>query len=653
MLYRFRSIIALFVVLVSVVSAAFGSVEYADEPFYLVKHSPAWGGDATTILVLRKDNSHLERFAAREFVGYIHRAAKSRILMPIAYGKVPDGWKGSVVIFGVAGLSPFEDIKPKDFPAHGFRIITGKKRLYVIGASEQGASNALYWLLREKIGVRWYMPTRLGEKVPVLNDIIFEAMDMTTGPDFAALTGVIGPQFYWTSGNRTRDGKRRDEMFRHIWEQIAPPTKENRKNHPEWFALTDRKALPDKDWMLKFLWKDSQGKIRSNQLCTTNPDVARRYISAALRHFRENPDAKMFSLSPNDYHEFCTCQNCRALDKKLGNGPIMNRFMTLFNQVAAGIKKEFPDKLLGIQAYSSHVNAPTSVKPDPMIMPILCFFASRACYTHAIDDPDCPTNVAWKQQVFDPWVKMSSGISYYSYYGYSGNWQGPQLSVRTLPQDLKLIKKHNGYKVHYDGFSNWATSAPLYYLTARLPWDVDADYKSILDEWYHGVYGPAYAPMKQYWETMIEGYYKGGCSSSKPKKPYLKFTPEIIERAWAHIRDAEKIVSDRLDKYQRFVAIAHAGLEYTDAMAQGYALAANDNYAEAVAAGERALKAIKDSRMLEPGPYVNSLWCREELNWLWYNKVSHDTRSEKRTQDVIKSWREKVSYSESKIDNWL
>jgi len=98
---------------------------------------------------------------------------------------------------------------------------------------------------------------------------------------------------------------------------------------------------------------------------------------------------------------------------------------------------------------------------------------------------------------------------------------------------------------------------------------------------------------------------------------------------------------------------AHAGLEYTDAMAQGYALAANDNYAEAVAAGERALKAIKDSRMLEPGPYVNSLWCREELNWLWYNKVSHDTRSEKRTQDVIKSWREKVSYSESKIDNWL
>jgi len=617
------------------------------EPFYLVKHSSAWGGEATTILVLRKDSSYLERSAAHEFVGYVHRAAKSRILMPIAYGKVPDGWKGSAVIFGVAGLSPFDDIKPKDFPAHGFRIITGKKRLYVIGASEQGASNALYWLLREKIGVRWYMPTRLGEKVPVLDDIIFEAMDTTTGPNFTALTtnslGVLGPHFYYTSGNKTGGGMGRDSMFRHIWDQIVRPSEENKKNHPEWFALTDRKELPgdpDKDWMLKFLWKDSQGRIRSNQLCTTNPDVARRYISSALRHFRENPDSKMFSLSPNDYHEFCTCQNCRALDKKLGNGPIMNRFMTLFNQVAAGIKTEFPDKLLGIQAYSSHVDAPTNVMPDPMIMPILCFFASRACYQHAIDDFNCPTNVAWKQQVFDPWVKISSGVSYYSYYGYSGNWQGPQLSVRTLPQDLKLIKKHNGYKVHYDGFSNWATSAPLYYLIARLSWDVDADSLSILDEWYHGVYGPAYAPMKQYWETMIEAYYSGPCRSSSSAKNPLSFTPKVIERAWGHIRDAEKIVSDRLDKYQRFVAIARAGLEYTDAIAQGYALANDGNYTEAVVAGERALKVIKDSRMLQPGPYTRPMLPREERNWLWYT-YSKSVTSEARTQRVIQSWRKR------------
>jgi len=627
-------------VVISASAWGFAEAPGGGEPFVLVKYTTNWGGDPQAIVVLRPRAGCLEKFAAREFIDYVYRASQNSTILPQAYGRVPEDWNASAMIVGVAGQPPFEDTNPASLPTHGFRIRTSHKRLEVIGASEQGASNALYWLLREKLGVRWYLPTRLGEEVPVYKNIVFDPMDVVAGPDIPVTTGDV--RYYGTSTNRlTRQpGYRRDTNTRHIWDQIVRPTDENKRNHPEWFALTDRKKLPDKDWMRKFLWKDADGNIRSNQVCTTNPDVLRMFVNAALTFFRRNPDAKMFPVSPNDYHEFCTCARCRALDKQLGNGPLMNRLIYFFNQIAAEVKKEFPDRYLGFHAYSSHVDPPTTVKPDPMLFPTLCFFGGRACYTHAIDDPNCPINRAWKRDVFDPWVKLCPKFGYYSYYGYSRKWQGPQLMVHTLARDLKLMAKHGVYSFHVDGYKNWATCAPMYYLYRRLPWDVDADYRAILDEWYRGTYGPAYEPMKKYWETMIKGYYQGPHQGSGPDRPHLKFTRDIIEQAWRHMRDAEKIVADRppLDKYRRRVAIARAGLEYTDAMALGYALAAERKWDQAVEAGKRALKAITDSRALEPAPYVSPLYSRDEQTWVWHTTWDFSNSSEKMTEQVINKW---------------
>jgi hypothetical protein len=611
-----------------------------DEPFVLVKKSRVWGGDSHGLLALREGASYLEKHAARDFIDYVYRASKSRNLMERGRGEPPSDFDGYAIVLGVAGEPPFENIDPRSMPQHGFRICTAPKRLYAVGQTEQGASNALYWLLREKVGVRWFMPVAWGEQVPVQKGIVLEPMDVTLGPDIPRSSRDA--RFYGSAGNRTRLGGRRDSFSRHIWSQILPLSEENKKNHPERFALTERTELPDKDWMLKFLWEDSQGKIRSGQVCTTNPDVLRLFIQKVLNYFRKNPDAMMHSVEPNDYHEFCICERCRALDKQLGDGPIMNRFVTFINQIADGIREEFPDKTLGIYAYSAHVDPPTSVKPDPMLVPTLCFFGGRACYKHSIDDPACPVNSAWKRDVFDPWVKLCPQFGYYSYYAYSGPWQGPQLMVKTLASDLKLIKKHNSYRFHVDGWANWATSAPMYYLFRRLPWDVDADYRVLLDEWYQGVYGPAYEPMKAYWETMIDGYYQGPCRGSKPKKPHLMFTPDVLAKAWKSIHTAKELTAERPDKYHRFVAIAEAGLQYTQAMTQGYALAAENKFAQAAEAGGRALEAIKSSRNLEPGPFITPMWPRDEHTWVWYTAWDYSNSSEIQTRKTIKQWQDKA-----------
>jgi hypothetical protein len=318
--------------------------------------------------------------------------------------------------------------------------------------------------------------------------------------------------------------------------------------------------------------------------------------------------------------------------------PNVNRLMHFFNQIAAEVKKEYSDKYLGVYAYSSHVDPPTTVQPDPMVVPTLAFFASRACYHHAIDDPACERNALWKRQIFDPWTRLSPHVGYYSYYGYTGMWQGPNLMVRTLPRDLKLFHLHGCIFFHVDGWANWSTCAPTYYLFRRLSWDVNADPTELLDQWYRGMYGPAYEPMKQYWETMIDGYYQGPHQSHAPTHPHLMFTREVIEKAWPQIHAAEKAIEKADDRYRRRVSIARVGLEYTDAMALGFSLAEQKQWPAAIAAGRKARDVIVASRALEPAPYIAPLWPRDEHTWLWYRAWDRSNSAEMMTQGIIDKW---------------
>lgn len=616
----------------------------AAEPFQLVQKAEGWGIYPETVVVTRENASYLERSAADEFVQYVHRANKPSILLERAAGGLPANWKGSAVFVGVAGRPPFGDVDPAKLPKHGFRIRAAGKRMDVIGQSEQGASNALYWLLWEKVGVRWYIPTRLGEEIPVHDGISIGAMDVTLGPDFPVYA-TFDARNYGSGGNRTREGQSRDTMTRHIWSEIVPPSDENKLKHPEWFALTDVEETPG-ERLLDHLWKDGKGQIRGGQVCTTNPEVLKMFVARARTFFRENPDCAMFSVESNDYGDFCVCERCKELDAKLGNGPLMNRLISFYNQIAAELKEEFPDKQLGFYAYADHVAPPTAVKPDPMLVPLLCFFGSPACYQHAINDASCPVNAAWRKNVFDPWVKLCPKFGYYSYYAYSSAWQGPQMMVKTLPEDLKFIAKHGGFSFHVDGWTNWATCAPMYYLLRRLPWDVDADPQALLDDWYRGMYGPAAEPMQKFWEALTEGYYQGGHRPSGPRNPEKLFTADILQKAGGFLAEAEKIARDAAPRYGQRIAIARAGFDYTDFMAAGYRFADHENWKDAIASGKQALQVIVDSRRLEGAPYVKPMWPREEHAWIWFRTWDGKNSSEIRTESVIKGWEEKRAGSD-------
>ena len=94
-----KILLAICVMLLAVTAQGFDMpADGGDEPFSLVSHSRVWGGEPHTMLVLRRDASYLEKFAAHEFVRYTYRASTSRNLLEMTYGEVPSEWAGSAVI---------------------------------------------------------------------------------------------------------------------------------------------------------------------------------------------------------------------------------------------------------------------------------------------------------------------------------------------------------------------------------------------------------------------------------------------------------------------------------------------------------------------------------------------------------------------------
>src|SRR5262249_37770671 len=84
----------------------------------------------------------------------------------------------------------------------------------------------------------------------------------------------------------------------------------------------------------------------------TNPEVVQRTIEYVRNYFRTHPDERMVSVSPSDGLGFCECPRCTAV------GSTSDQVFTLVNKVAAAVRPEFPDKLIGCYAYSAYSAVP-------------------------------------------------------------------------------------------------------------------------------------------------------------------------------------------------------------------------------------------------------------------------------------------------------
>jgi len=420
----------------------------------------------------------------------------------------------------------------------GFRLKTCASHLLVIGGPARGTLYGVYELLERFGGCRWYttwhsiIPTRETLTVPVLDETQKPAFamrepfwfDMFDG-DLAARNKANGNSMRLTEkhGGKIRFGA---DLFVHTFE-ILCPSAEFFDQHPEYFS-------------------EINGKRRKehSQLCLTNPDVLKIVTERLLARIRKDPTAKLFSVSQNDWHGFCTCLACKAIDDREESHA--GTMITFVNQVAEAVEREFPNVWIETLAYQYTRKPPKTIRPRRNVVPRLC---SIECdFAKPLDQSAFKQNLSFVEDMRG-WSAMTDKLYVWDYTTNFRNYIGPFPNVLALQGNVRFFRDNHvvglfeqgAYQGRHGDFAELKA-----WLLAKWLWNPELPMEPLLKDFFEGYYGKAAPFVRQYFDE-VHTFYEG-----KSDKPLVIFedvstsalSDEFLVRATSLWQQAEEAVKD-------------------------------------------------------------------------------------------------------------
>lgn len=431
-----------------------------------------------------------------------------------------------------------------------YTIKTDRGGVVITGGSPRGALYGAYDFIERVFGVRWFMPTIMGEDLIPRTSIELDALDVTWNPAFDFVGGLK-----WAGGPgaddwelRMRASVGRSGSFGHNWHNVLQFTPENVKKYPTAFAEVDGK------------------RGSSPQLCTEDPDAIRLSVEAARRHFDANKDAVLFSISPNDGYGWCEDDRCRKIDERydVADGTLSDRFTHYANAVNRELEKTHPGKQLAIYGYVNHTKPPQRAKPFPGYTTELARTPWEFCHVHALDDPSCPENQRFLGYI-SGWAKLTKHTGIYDYYGHFFMFT-PWPIVHTIRRDIPLLHSLGIERFTSETQQNWSTQGLNFYVAAKLLANPATNVDALLDEYYTRFYGAAREPMKRYWERFETEMQKTVATGDSGYAWISMWRRPLIEESAKDLAEAEKLAKTDVERIQTRVAFARLGFSYTEAI---------------------------------------------------------------------------------------
>ena len=387
----------------------------------------------------------------------------------------------------VRGGDPATQIVHED----GYAIQSGGRMITIMGGSPRGTLYGVYDFIERALGVRWFMPTELGEDILKAKSIAVPELTVVRNPAFPSVSG-----FTWAGSPGAADWELRMRVkvgkpvnFGHNWYNIHRFSKEALEKDPEMFALVGgQRGL-------------------STQLCSSHPKVIQASVEAARRYFKANPDSPLFSISPNDGAGWCECERCKNIDALYGitDFSLADRFVHYANRVLEELEKTNPGKQVGIYAYSEHTSPPKRARPKEGYVTALTHMPWEFCHIHAIDDPACPSNQRYLGYL-KGWSNLTRHVGVYEYYGHFFAFT-PWPIVHSMRRDIPLYRDMKIERFISETQQNWANQGLNFYVAAKLVADPTVDVDALLAEYFTRFYGKAGGAMRRYsdlWETAIK-----------------------------------------------------------------------------------------------------------------------------------------------------
>ncbi|MDH5399762.1 MAG: DUF4838 domain-containing protein, partial [Cyclobacteriaceae bacterium] len=485
-------------------------------------------GDSTTRyrIVIPAAASEYEKEAGRVLQNHLLQISGTAI--PQVTDEAPE--YAYEIVLGQNARLDGENINFNDLEADGFLIRTRGKKLIIAGGNYKGTLYGVYTFLENYLGCRLYTPQV--KVVPEQSRIIIGSINDQQVPAISYRTTHYKSAWdkeyvAWHKLDHDENGERPDwGMWVHTFHALVPPDV-HFIEHPEYFSLVNGKRIP-------------------TQLCLTNPEVLEIVVQNLRKEIAQNPDAVYWSVSQNDNRNYCTCDNCTAIDDR--EGTPAGSIVQFVNQVA----DRFPDKIISTLAYEYGRKAPKTLKPRDNVNIMLC---SIEVYRHLAiaDDPESEDFV----RDVEEWGKIANDIIVWDYVIQFPNLISPFPNLHVIKPNLQFFME-NGVTAMFEQGNREVGGefAELRaYLISKLMWDPNADVALLMDDFLNGYYGKAGPFIKTYIDDMTEALLKSGAplrifgSPKEATSSYL--TPELITHYEDLFDQAEAAVGDSSEVLER------------------------------------------------------------------------------------------------------
>ncbi len=413
---------------------------------------------------------------------------------------------------------------PEDLAAlgdEGFRLVCRPPYMMILGSPVRGTLYGVYEMLERHGGCRWYSSWH--SVIPSLDTWSLPAFDETQRPafamrepywfdmfdgDFAARNKVNGNSMRLGDqhGGKIRFGS---GFFVHTFNTLCPP-EEYFATHPEYFSEIDGKRVKD-----------------NSQLCLTNPEVLKIVTERLLASIRKDPGAKLFSVSQNDWYNYCTCPNCKALDDREGSPA--GTMITFVNQVAEAVEKEFPDIWIETLAYQYTRKPPKTVRPRHNVVPRLCTI--ECDFSKSLDSSKFNQNRKFANEI-RAWSAMTDKLYIWDYTTNFHHYIGLFPNVLALQGNVQFFRDHHVVGLFEQGAyqGRHADFAELKaWLLAKWLWNPDLAIEPLLDDFFHGYYGAAAPLVRRYFDELHSFY---NVPTTKP----LRIFDDVKDRVFSALR---------------------------------------------------------------------------------------------------------------------
>jgi Domain of unknown function (DUF4838) len=539
----------------------------------------AEGGRTAYQIVLSKNATEVERFAAQELQRYLNRITGATF--PIVHG----GPTGKAILIGPQLLpAGFIDSRKLGFDGFIYQATPGK--ILLAGVNGRATLFSVYAFLRE-LGCRWFAPnfdfygSARGEVIPKADPLMVPDLDKAITPSMKyrrldieegrthtieSLVQMIDwmpkigmnvlqcPLNYQGRGHTEWDNwrtamipelKKRDlliEVGGHGYQNFLPQATYFQQ-HPDWFGMIDGKR------------SDATRVVFE----TANPQAMHEFLHNIKAYLQAHPEIDILDLWPPDGAQWSQSPESQKL------GSPTHRHALVVNAVARMVKADFAHMKVEFLAYQNYLFPPRDVKFEDNT--IMDFCPIGRTYQEPIWDPQSSLNKMYMDPLQE-WLKrdvFKGDILIYTYYH--------KYSWRSLPIDIpKLITEEIHYYKSlgvsgmgiYSEPANWFTYETNHYFFARGLMDANMDAAQELHDYASKRFGPAGIPIEKYFQILEET------------------TPKVCSIPGSAVQDADQVQEglDKLEEAQKLLGEAdrtavrdpgiealisklHASLEYT------------------------------------------------------------------------------------------